>query len=221
MPETLEMIFRLLLGAFIGGIIGFERQSHGRAAGFRTNMLVSVASVLIMIVSTEYYSLLPLESAFIRIDPARISAGAIIGVGFLGAGVIVKSGFSVQGLTTAACIWVISVIGLAIGGGLYLYGITAFIITVSALWLFRKLERIMPRIKYRTVTIVVPEEIELWPQDLLKELDAQESELIIDREKGQVIYQFNIAYETEETLKKVVDSLKKDKRIIKIHLRER
>jgi putative Mg2+ transporter-C (MgtC) family protein len=111
-----ETILRLLLGAIIGGIIGFEREIHGRAAGFRTQLIVCVAAVLIMIVSENYYFYLQTFDPTIRIDPARISAGALIGIGFLGAGVIVKSGFAIRGLTTAASIWIVSTIGLAIGG---------------------------------------------------------------------------------------------------------
>ena len=108
-----EMVIRLLLGAVLGGVIGFEREVHGQAAGFRTQLLVCVAAVLIMIVSENYYfhlllenpDLLKQDSAF-RIDPARIAAGAVIGIGFLGAGAIIKSGFIIRGLTTAASIWI-------------------------------------------------------------------------------------------------------------------
>src|SRR5512143_414095 len=92
-----EVAARLLLGAVLGGGIGLERQVHGRPAGFRTHLLVCVASVLLMIVSQS----LAAGGEGAPFDPGRLAAGAITGVGFLGAGVILKSGLSVHGLTTA------------------------------------------------------------------------------------------------------------------------
>jgi putative Mg2+ transporter-C (MgtC) family protein len=155
MITTAEMIIRLLLGAIIGGIIGFERSTHGRAAGFRTHLLVCVAGVLIMTVSEYYHYLSLWDPSYIRIDPARLAAGAITGVGFLGAGVIVKSGLNVQGLTTAACLWIVSAIGLSIGSGLYVAGLASFVITYLSLWLLRRVEDKMPRLSYKFLTVVM------------------------------------------------------------------
>lgn len=154
MITNTEIIIRLLLGATIGGIIGFERSTHGRAAGFRTHLLVCVAGVLIMTVSEYYHYLSLWDPSYIRIDPARLAAGAITGVGFLGAGVIVKSGLNVQGLTTAACLWIVSAIGLSIGSGLYTAGLASFVITYLSLWLLRMVEDKMPRLSYKVMTIV-------------------------------------------------------------------
>lgn len=148
MLTTTEMLLRLFLGLLIGGIIGFERQVHGRPAGFRTHILVCIASVLLMILSEHTAG-----SGFLRSDPGRIAAGAITGIGFLGAGVVLKTGFSIQGLTTAACIWVVSAIGLAIGIGLYLPGIITFLITIFTLTLLRVLERKVPKLTFRFLTI--------------------------------------------------------------------
>ncbi len=149
------MIVRLLLGAAIGGIIGFERSTHGRSAGFRTHLLVCVASVLIMIVSEYYHYLGLLDTSYVRIDPARLAAGAVTGVGFLGAGIIVRTGLNVQGLTTAACIWMVSAIGLAIGSGLYTAGLVSFVITYLSLWLLRMIEDRMPRLSYKFMTVMM------------------------------------------------------------------
>jgi putative Mg2+ transporter-C (MgtC) family protein len=148
-----EIILKLSLGTLLGGIIGFERQTHGRPAGFRTQLLVCVACVLLMIISEGYYAGGAETPGQFRIDPTRIAAGAMTGVGFLGAGVILKTGASVQGLTTAACVWIVSAIGLAIGAGQYAAGIGGFIITFVSLWLLRILETKMPRTVYKYVTI--------------------------------------------------------------------
>jgi len=154
MISPYEIIFKLLLGALLGGIIGFERQTHGRPAGFRTQLLVCVACVLIMIISESYFVQSVVRPEYARIDPTRIAAGAMTGVGFLGAGVILKTGVSIQGLTTAACIWIVSAIGLAIGAGQYVAGITGFVITFISLWFLRLMEIKIPTMAYKYVTVV-------------------------------------------------------------------
>lgn len=151
-----EVIIRLLLGAVIGGIIGFERELHGRAAGFRTQLIVCLAAVLIMVVSENYYFSIHKLDPTLRIDPARISAGAVIGIGFLGAGVIIKSGYAIRGLTTAASIWIVSAIGLAIGAGLYLEGIITSVITIIALIVLRVIEKKIKTLRYKSIVISSP-----------------------------------------------------------------
>lgn len=148
-----EVILKLLLGTLLGGIIGFERQTHGRPAGFRTQLLVCVSCVLLMIISEGYY-IQSSQTGLMRIDPTRIAAGAMTGVGFLGAGVILKTGASVQGLTTAACVWIVSAIGLAVGAGQYVAAIVVAVITFISLWFLRLLETRMPRTVYKFVTLI-------------------------------------------------------------------
>jgi len=150
------VVIKLLLGTLFGGIIGFERQTHGRPAGFRTQLLVCVACVLLMIISEGYY-VQSSSGDFVRIDPTRIAAGAMTGVGFLGAGVILKTGATVQGLTTAACVWIVSAIGLAVGSGQYVAAGAGFVITFISLWFLRILEARMPRTVYRYITIMTDE----------------------------------------------------------------
>jgi putative Mg2+ transporter-C (MgtC) family protein len=152
-----EIILRLLLGTLLGGIIGFERQTHGRPAGFRTQLLVCVACVLLMIISENYYSQGAMAETYIRLDPTRIAAGAMTGIGFLGAGVILKTGLSVQGLTTAACIWIVAAIGLAVGVGQYVAAITGTVITFISLWILRIVETRIPRLSFRYITLVTDE----------------------------------------------------------------
>lgn len=128
---------RIFLAAFLGGLVGFEREIRGRTAGFRTHMLVCVGSALFM--ATSF--LVSVQCAqFGVVDPSRIAAGVVTGVGFLGAGAVIRFGSSVQGLTTAASIWTVSAIGLAIGAGLYNAGIITTVIVLIVLFLSR-LER--------------------------------------------------------------------------------
>jgi len=207
-----EIAVRLLLGAMIGGIIGFEREIHGRAAGFRTQLIVCVASVLIMITSENYYFHILTVDPALRIDPARISAGALIGIGFLGAGVIIKSGFAVRGLTTAASIWIVSAIGLAIGGGLYFEGVLTGVITIIALVVLRIVEKNVRMLRYKIITFSVP----------LTEMNADETVRSIlqnngfrihtvdyekNLSKGEFIYNFTVSTKNKGAVKQVFTEL--------------
>lgn len=119
MLTDLEMLARLLAAAALGSLIGFERERLLWAAGIRTHMLVCVGSCLIMLVSQYGFSNI-LSRPNVVLDPSRIAAQVVTGIGFLGAGSIIARGEIVKGLTTAASIWTVAAIGLAVGGGLYL-----------------------------------------------------------------------------------------------------
>ena len=111
-----ELFLRLVLSCILGGIIGYERQSRRKSAGLRTNVLVCLGSCLIMVMSVELYQEVEGKT---NADPARLAAQVVSGIGFLGAGAIMKEGLSVTGLTTAACLWVVAGVGLAVGAGFY------------------------------------------------------------------------------------------------------
>ena len=111
-----ELLLRLVLSCILGGIIGYERQSRRKSAGLRTNVLVCLGSCLIMVMSVEMYQEVEGKT---NADPARLAAQVVSGIGFLGAGAIMKEGLSVTGLTTAACLWVVAGVGLAVGAGFY------------------------------------------------------------------------------------------------------
>jgi len=131
-----QIVLRLFLAAALGGIIGFEREKHHRGmAGFRTHILVSVGSALIMLVSMYIFDI---YAGKVPVDPARIAAGVVTGIGFLGAGTIIRSGESVRGLTTAASLWTVSGIGLAVGCGFYIAAWATAIIAFSTLYFLRK-----------------------------------------------------------------------------------
>ena len=143
--------FRLILAAILSGAIGFEREYHGRAAGFRTHILLSLGSTLIMLTSIHMFDV---YGARVPIDPARIAAGVITGIGFLGAGAIMHFKSSVRGLTTAASLWVAAGIGLAIGCGLYYGAIATTVIALVTLILFPRFERELIRKDwYRALSI--------------------------------------------------------------------
>jgi putative Mg2+ transporter-C (MgtC) family protein len=131
---------RLMAALVLGGLIGLERQSRGRAAGLRTNILVCVGSAAV-IVAFQKLSVemgLGAESA-IRMDPARAAAGVITGIGFLGAGTIVKSKDFVRGLTTAASIWVVSAVGVTVGLGEYIIATFLTLLVLVTLFALHRL----------------------------------------------------------------------------------
>jgi len=135
-----EIILRLALAVVLGGMIGFEREAHNRPAGFRTHILVCVGSALIMIVSA--FGFHDFTGEIYQIDPGRIANGVVAGIGFLGAGTIIRQRGTIQGLTTAAGIWVVSGIGLAVGIGLYVGAVFATVLVFISLFALNRLERV-------------------------------------------------------------------------------
>jgi len=119
----IDIIIRIGLAVLIGGIIGYERETHRRAAGLRTHILVCVGSTLITL--TSIYMAKAYSSALFPSDPTRIAAGIVTGIGFLGAGTIMRAQGAVSGLTTAASLWCIAAIGIALGCGFYVAAIAS------------------------------------------------------------------------------------------------
>lgn len=150
--QTGELLLRLVIAAILGGMIGFERQKHGRPAGFRTHLIVAVASALLMTLSEQSY-IHGAADASVRVDPNRVAAGAITGIGFLGAGVIFRAGATVQGLTTAACLWMVTAVGLAVGAGAYIPSVFATGVTLFALLALRVFERRSVQLVFRTISV--------------------------------------------------------------------
>lgn len=145
------VVFRLVLAAVLSGVIGFEREFHGRAAGFRTHILLCVGSTLVMLTSIHIFEAYYAKAGA---DPGRIAAGVVTGIGFLGAGTIMHSRSSIRGLTTAASLWVVAGIGLAVGSGLYLASVFTSAIAIVTLMFFSRLEHAMIRKDwYKTVLI--------------------------------------------------------------------
>jgi putative Mg2+ transporter-C (MgtC) family protein len=148
-----DMIGRLALAALLGSFIGYERERLAWAAGLRTHMLVCVGSTLIMIVSA--YGFADVLTNGVALDPSRMAAQVVSGIGFLGAGAILARGEVVRGLTTAASVWSVAGIGLAVGGGLYIPAVAATVIILIILAGIKPLERrFIGKRALRALTIV-------------------------------------------------------------------
>lgn len=137
-----EIIKRLIIAAILSGLIGLERSTHGRAAGLRTHILVCIGSALIMLTSIHIFEV---YKGISSVDPSRLAAQVVSGIGFLGAGTILRFGASVRGLTTAASLWAVAGIGLAVGNGFYLGAYAATVLILITLFFLSKIERFIRR----------------------------------------------------------------------------
>ena len=135
-----QIILRLVSSVLLSGLIGFERQLQRRNAGLRTHILVCLGSCLIMLTSLYVFDI---YNNIVALDPARIAAGVITGIGFLGAGTIIREREGVKGLTTAASLWVVAGIGLAVGCGFYKAALYTTVLSLVVLFFLRYLEGMM------------------------------------------------------------------------------
>lgn len=156
---TAEMLLRLGTSVICGAVIGYERERAGRAAGLRTLLLVSLASATFMLVSTQFVFYQSYgKDDLIAVDTSRIAASVVSGVGFLGAGAILRTGIGVSGLTTAASLWMMASIGLAAGAGMYLIAVVATVTALVCLVFLRRLEGKQWRLMLRHVLVVLDDD---------------------------------------------------------------
>jgi putative Mg2+ transporter-C (MgtC) family protein len=136
-----DLLLRILVGTVFGAVIGYERRMHGRPAGLRTHLIVALAASTFMVVSTHFVYFQTYRAGdLVAVDPSRIAASVVTGVGFLGGGAILRTGVNVQGLTTAAGLWLVAAIGLSAGAGMYVVSTFSTLLGVVALTVLRRLE---------------------------------------------------------------------------------
>lgn len=150
MALNFDFILRLLVAGILGAIIGLDREYRAKEAGYRTHFLVSLGSALIMIVSQYGFQEIIQESS-VTLDPSRVAAQVVSGIGFIGAGTIIFQKQIVRGLTTAAGIWATAGIGLAVGAGMYMIGIAAMVFTLIGL---EVLSHLFKRVGLKTSVII-------------------------------------------------------------------
>lgn len=198
----LDMLCKLLLASLLGALIGFEREVHGRPAGFRTHLLVSLGSCLFVIVSIDFYRMYGNFSGTgpIGVDPGRVAAQVVTGIGFLGAGAIIREKASIRGLTTAACLWVAAAIGLSCGAGKFDAAIVVTLLAVLSLLLLKKVENLIRKDTYSSIKV--------WSLDLegqqaimencIDECHAEVVDVAIEKdlEKGDIALDFYLKHKT-------------------------
>ncbi len=150
--EVGDVVLRLVVAAALGGVIGLEREFHGRPAGLRTHIMVCLGATVVMLATSALSRLAP-ELA-LRLDPGRIAAGVVTGIGFIGAGAILRLKNTNRGLTTAACIWFVAALGVAVAVGAYLVAVAGTTLALVVLLILARAEKWIEPDWYRELTVV-------------------------------------------------------------------
>lgn len=194
-----DQFLRIISAVIAGTILGLERESHGRAAGLRTTLLVCLASTIAMILSEGFYfeSVHQVGSNGWHPDPARLAAGILTGIGFLGGGAIIRQGSVVHGVTTAAVLWFVTVIGLCFGSGNFGLGWAGFACALFALFGLPRLEKLVRNDRYAELIVTVKEES--TSSDMIRKAIVKE---------GLRVKGMKIDYKVEEKIRELHFSLK-------------
>lgn len=219
----LTITVKLLLAALAGGLVGLEREKHGRPAGLRTNLLVAVGSCVMMIVSEAFYLKYGRFDAetTLRLDPSRVAAQIVTGIGFIGAGVILKEGATVRGLTTAASLWAVAGLGMAFGMGFFSLGAIATVLVLISLTLLKKLDPIMKKDRYLTLAVTAANRDglleELQEMFAARGLETMSLNSSVDLVTNELFYQVVITQQTQHVGHELTSQIKKIEGIKKIH----
>ncbi len=213
MEDTEDVVLKLLLAVIIGGLIGLDRAYQGRAAGFRTHILVCLASTTLMLLIEYPWTVYGQESEqWIRVDPTRIAQGIMTGIGFLGAGVIIQDKQVVRGLTTAASIWITAALGIMVGAGLYFPAVLAAILTLVALTVFNRLIQWLPMRHFASLAISFKRHESMSEQQLV-ELLARHGAVLsktayrLDNDGNSLSYQMTIRLKQLAGMQAITDEL--------------
>lgn len=225
--EITITLLRLSLALLAGGIIGLERSYNGRPAGFRTHSLVCMSSSLLMLLTVYQWELLanvPLET--IRVDPTRMAQGIMTGIGFLGAGVIMKERFTIRGLTTSASIWITASIGILIGMGFYIAAFSATALSLGTLSTFRYLERSLPTLQLGTLTVRTLRKSNLSEEDILEiakyhNFETSDRSYFVQDEGKFICYEMSIQTRKEAAFKGLAETLAQMEEILEFSVTPR
>jgi putative Mg2+ transporter-C (MgtC) family protein len=221
----IELLVRILVGTLLGGAIGYERDLHGRPAGLRTHAIVALASATFMVVSTRFvYFQHYAKDDLIAIDPSRIAASVVSGIGFLGAGAILRDGITIRGLTTAAGLWLVAAIGMASGGGMYVESVFATVVGLAALTLLRRFEDRGLKIARRRLSLAIDPSRTSMPAivDRLAKLGAKLKQEEYERQAGggQTSATFELRLPEAFDLQTLVDALERDDAVRSVRIQQ-
>ncbi|AWH85165.1 magnesium transporter MgtC [Flavobacterium album] len=208
-----EILLRLVLAAIFGGAIGMERERKDWAAGLRTHMMVSMGSALIMLVSSFGFSDI-VGADYTKLDPSRVAAQIVSGIGFIGAGAILfKKPGTVLGLTTASGIWTVSGIGMATGGGMYIAAGIATVLSLLILWGIQPLQKKFSN-KFYQKSLTITADPDANPRKivniLIKENDIDFADLSIIHRKKKLVIAIQLSDSASSHFLKTVDRLKSE-----------
>ncbi|MFA5353635.1 MAG: MgtC/SapB family protein [Thermodesulfovibrionales bacterium] len=203
----MEGLIKLTIAAFLGGVVGIERQISGQNAGFRTQLLVCLGSCLFTIVSVRVY-----EQFGVVADPGRIAAQVITGIGFLGAGAILRFREKyIRGLTTAASLWIVSAIGMGVGFGEYTLSVATTLLVIFNLSLLKDIEDFLPINRYMDLSIRISGHDELDIQEIVRpyNLKVMESRVIFHKAHEVVEQRVTIRYRKIVQMTELIKDIKK------------
>jgi putative Mg2+ transporter-C (MgtC) family protein len=224
MVNHVEFLARIAAGAALGGVIGFERDRHGRQVGLRTHLIVAMAAATFMVVSAKFvYFQHYAKDDLVAVDPSRIAASVVAGIGFLAGGSILRSGATIQGLTTAAGLWLVTAIGMCAGAGMYVEAVAVTAMGIVALTALRRFEDKDDRLTRRRISLVLGDESP-GVSDIvqaLRELGAIVSDMDYDRrldEKRRVNVTLDARVPVSVTIETLVDRLEKQPGVRRVHV---
>ena len=218
------VFIRLFMAVILGALIGFERSYHGRPAGLRTHTLVSTSATLLMLVTVFQWDLLagvPIDT--IRVDPTRMGQGIMTGIGFLGAGVILKEKLTIRGLTTATSIWMASAIGIVVGMGFFTAATAAAFITILVLNGFGWLERKLPTYNFSRLLVRCKRNEAIAKSDLFEivkshNFKTNNPSYELTDEGHFIQYEFTIQTKNSQNLETLAQSLIENQLIVEFSL---
>jgi putative Mg2+ transporter-C (MgtC) family protein len=219
------ILVRLTVATILGGVVGLERHRADKSAGMRTHMLVSLGSALIMIVSAYGFDDV-ISTGRITLDPSRVAAQVVSGVGFLGAGMILRGNAGVHGLTTAAGIWATAGLGLAAGGGLYLAAFAGTVLMLITLMAIKPLEdRLAVRHERHAIVLVVKKEMFSLKdvESIIKQADLSVKGIAIRRadKPGEQRIMIDLGRASKPEMVALLEQLQSQPQIVEITFRER
>jgi putative Mg2+ transporter-C (MgtC) family protein len=221
----LDTVITVLLGSLLGGLIGIEREMHGRPAGFRTHLLVSLGAALFVAVSISFHKVYGNFSGVVPVgvDPGRVAAQVVTGIGFLGAGASIRERWAFRGLTTAACLWVAAAVGLACGAGLFTVSLVATAIALISLLVLKQIEGVMNKDSYHQVMVVsndLPGQFDRIEQ-IVKDCGASLMETALERQldTATIRFEFRMRIATRNASCRLFDLLSAVEGVQKVSLR--
>jgi putative Mg2+ transporter-C (MgtC) family protein len=224
MNNHVEFLLRIAAGAALGGVIGFERDRHGRQVGLRTHLIVAMAAATFMVISEKFvYFQHYGKDDLVTVDTSRIAASVVAGIGFLAGGSILRSGATIQGLTTAAGLWLVTAIGMSAGAGMYVEAVAVTGMGILALTALRRFEDKDDRLIRRRIALVLGDEAP-GVSDIvsaLRLLGAVVSDMDYDRrldEKRRVNVTLDVRIPLTIGIETLIETLEKQPGVRRVHI---
>lgn len=226
MLTHVELIARIGVGAILGGVIGYERDRHGRPVGLRTHLLVAMTAATFMVVSAHFvYFQHYGKDDLVAVDASRIAASVVTGIGFLAGGSILRNGSTVQGITTAAGLWLVTAIGLCAGAGMFLESAVVTTMGMFALTFLRRFEDKNDALVRRRISITLSEDGAGIAQivAVLGELGGVVSDLDYERrldQKRRIAATFDVQLPATTSISSVVERIETLPGVLRVHVRQ-